>query len=796
MNFAIRQLLKSPGFTIIALITLALGIGANTTAFTVLNRILLVSLPFQEPQRMVQIWVSTPQFQYGAQSPGDYFDEKEHDSLLENFSAYYTNRLASLAEPEMGAIQCTTMPVTAEFLPLLGVKARMGRIFTADDAAHHEQLAIISTAYWIKHYKSDSQILGRTVRIDNKSMAIIGVMPPSLDDQMLFNGRIDFWTLDDIAVNHNYRDGTWYSVAARMKPGVTIQQVQAEMNGIAASMAHDFPKTNAKHGLNVIPYPSNTAGDIGTRIIWLIMALSTGVLMIACFNIANLQLIRTTGRGQEISIRLALGCSRRHLIGLLLKESLLLSIAGGALSLVVAKWSNVYVAKYLDIDMPLNFRVIVFGLSVAVLTGALFGIVPAWLASRTEVNSALKQGGRGGTSGRSRHRFRQSLIVAELAVAIVLLAAAGYFVRGLQRISDRQLGWKPDHLLVGYMGLDHDHYGEEGDTRSFQFSEKFAVELRAIPGVDQVVFSNNSPAWGEAAENFVIEGQPAPLPGQAPFASRERVSPGFFKAYEIPLLEGRDFTSADRGGSTNVAIISASMARKYWPNENPIGKRIGEIDPAKPNWAEVIGVVGDTTAAGDLRPNLDRAAFYKPWAQRSNRFITFTIHCNQDPNTLQESVRKTLAKLDGSVALTEIGTPESIMATNLSGFSLVRRLLLQIGFLGLLLASIGIYGVIANLANERTKEVGIRMALGAQAKDVVSLFLYSGLRLVAIGGVIGLIGSFGLLMFLNKALDIVPGNDPRVVIIVFILLISVALFACWLPAHRASKLTPVVALQP
>jgi len=796
MKFAIRQLLKSPGFTVIALITLALGIGANTTAFTVLNRLLLFPLPFHEPERLVQIWVSTPQSPYNSQSPGDYFEEKEHDSLLENFSAYYTNRLASIAEPDVGAIQCTTMPVTAEFLPLLGLKARMGRIFTADDAAHHQQLALVSTAYWIKHYKSDPAILGRTVRIDNSSKTIIGVMPASLDDQMLFNGQIDFWTLDDIVVNHNFRDGSWYAVAARMKPGVTLQQVQAEMNGIAASMAHDYPKTNAKHGLNVIPYPSNTMGDVGTRIIWLIMALSTGVLMIACFNIANLQLVRTTGRGQEIAVRLALGCSRRQLIGLLLKESLILSLVGGALSLLVAKWSNLYIAKYLDIDMPLNLRVISFGLVIAALTGAIFGIVPAWMASRTDVNSTLKQEGRGGTSGRSRHRFRQTLIVLELAVAIILLAAAGYFVRGLQRISDRQLGWKTDHLLVGYLGLDHDHYGEEGDLRSLQFSEKFETELAALAGVDQVVFSNNSPTWGEAGENFVIEGQPTPLPGQAPTATRERISPGFFKIYGIPLLQGRDFTLADRAGAPNVAIVSASMAQKYWPNENPIGKRIGEIDPAKPNWAEVVGVVGDITPGGDLRPHIDRAGFYKPWAQRTNRFMTFTIHSNQDPNTLQESVRKVLAKLDGSVAITQLGTPESIMTSNLSGFSLVRRLLVQIGFLGLLLASIGIYGVIANLANERTKEIGIRMALGAQSRDVVSLFLYSGLRLAALGGIIGLVCAFGLMNFLNKVLEIVPGNDPWVVIAVFILLIGIALFACWLPAHRASKVTPMAALQP
>ena len=796
MKFAIRQLLKNPGFTIVALLTLALGIGANTTAFTVLNRMLLAPLPFSEPGRMVQIWTSTPQYPYSSQSPGDYFEEKEHDSLLENFTAYYTNHLASLAEAGEGAIQCTTMPVTSEFFPLIGVKTKLGRIFTADDAAHHEQLAIISTAYWIKHYRSARDVLGRTVRIDNKAMTIVGVAPSSLDDQMLFNGSIDFWTLDDIAVNHNYRDGSWYNVAARMKSGVTLQQVQSEMNGIAASMAHDYPKTNAKHGLNVILYPSNTVGDIGTRIIWLIMALATGVLMIACVNIANLQLVRTTGRSQEISVRLALGCSRRQLIGLLLKESLLLSLVGGALSLLVAKWSNVYIAKYLDLDMPLSYRVIGFSLFVAALTGAIFGIVPAWMASRTDVNSALKQGGRGGTSSRSRHRFRQSLIVIELAMAIILLAGAGYFVRGLQRISDRQLGWKPDHLLVGYLGLDHDHYGEEGDPRSVQFSDKFGVELAALPGVDGVVFSNNSPTWGEAAENFVIEGQPMPAPGQAPFANRERVTPGFFRAYGIPLLQGRDFTAADRADATNVVILSSTMAQKFWPNENPIGKRIGEVDPAKPNWAEVVGVVGDITSAGDLRPNIDHSGFYKPWAQRSNRFITFTLHCNQDPNTLMEPVRKVLAKLDGSVAITQIGTPESIMASNLSGFSLVKRLLLQIGFLGLLLASIGIYGVIANLASERTKEVGIRMALGAQSRDVISLFLSSGFRLAALGGVIGLVCAFGLMMFLNKILDIVPGNDPWVVVCVFILLISIAVFACWLPAYRASKITPMTALQP
>jgi predicted permease len=793
---ALRHLFQSPGFTVFALATLALGIGVNTTAFTVLNRLLLQSLPFRDADRLVQVWASNPHQAFMAQSPGDFIDIREHNTSFEGAAAYYPGWGASLAEPGQAPIRCGSTRVSAGFFEMIGVQPQMGRLFTRDEENRSDTLALVSNSFWREHYGADPKILGRLARLDGKTYTIVGVMPPSMDEPTLWNVRPGFWPLDSIDENKSYRAGSWYRVAARLKPGVTLQAAQAEMTALAGKLAHDFPKTNAVRGFKVVPFPRNSMGPTGAQLTWMVMALSGAVLLIACVNLANLQLVRTTRRTQEIGVRLALGCPRSRLIGMLLAESLIVSAAGGALALLVAKWSNAYVAHYFDLDMPLDLRVLAFTFAAALATGAMFGTVPAWMASRTDVVSSLNAGGRGATSGRSRHWLRQALVIVELCLALTLLSGAGFFVTGIHRLTHRELGWSPDNELVGFLELDHDHYGEMKDPRSLAFGERLRPALKAVPGVQAVAFGIDSPAWGLRGSPFRIEGQPAPEQSKETYAGSTSCTPGYLALYGIPIVEGRDFTDADRPGSRSVVIVSESMAKKFWPGESPIGKRLGGTDPAAPNWAEVVGVMKDFSGAEDFYdPTTGRYKFLRPWAQNNNRFIGFHIKTAGDAGAMMEPVRKAFGVLAPDFALSELETVKDVLAGEVSYFTFLRRLLLQISVLGLLLAGIGIYGVVANLTSERTKEIGIRAALGAEPGSIVWLFLGNGIRLALAGAALGLAASLILVHVLSRMLPLFPGSDPKVVAFVTVLLFAIALLACWLPARRTTRVSPMVALR-
>jgi putative ABC transport system permease protein len=798
MTFALRQLFKSPGFTAVALITLALGIGVNTTAFTVLNRLLLQPLPFANSGRLVQIWTTSQQWPQMRHSPGDYFAEKDQSTLFERTGYYYTHSNASVADRGQPPMLLNDEAVDCDFCPTMGVTAALGRSFTAEDQkyeiAAHVQYIMLSNACWRKDFGADPSVVGRTVRLTGFPVTVIGVVSAAFDDPELFGRRIDIWSLEAPDVNRNDHEHAWFFVAGRLKPGVTIEQAQAQLTTIAARLAHDYPKTNAKRGIKVVPFPTDSVGEMGRSMTWMIMGLTLAVLLIAASNLANLQLVRTTGRAKEFAVRVALGAPRSELVRMLLTECLMLALAGGALGLLIAKWANSYLAAYLSVDMPINFRVMGFTLGISAVTGAVFALIPAFFASRSDVNATLKQGGRGVSADRSRHRLRHGLIVAELALTLVLLTGAGYYIRGIQRISQRELGWRPGNVLLGFIELP-DEYGKEGPTKSRDFGIRFRSELLALPGVDQAAITGSSPAWGYGDDAFSIEGQAPPPLGQEPLAYDDVVSPGFIKTYGMRILEGRDFTEADRRDGRPVAIINEAMAEKFWPGESPIGKRIRETDPANQEWAEIVGVTNNIVGGSELRPPLTRFAFYRPYDQRANRSPTFALHSASDPRTLEDRVRHILAGIEPDIAISYMATAEETMTSNLSTFILVRRMLTAIAMLGLLLSAVGIYGVIANLASERTHEVGIRMALGAQTGDVCWLFLGNGVRLALLGAVIGLLGSYGLLRILNTTVSIIPGNDPFVVVGVAALLVLVATLACWLPARRATKVNPIVALR-
>ena len=454
MNFALRQLAKNPGFTITALVTLALGIGVNTTAFTVLNRLMLQSLPFRDSSTLVQLWSMTLRDGREWITPADYFDLRDQNTVFTDVAAFDQNR-ASYAEPGKAPIQVGSVNMTANCFSVLGVRPKLGRTPTEDESKRLAYVCLTSDWFWRQYLNADPNVVGRTVRVSGRTVTIIGVMPPSLDDPALFGGRPAFFGLDPVTHSRTVRSGWGYKVAARMKSGISIGQAQADLNVVAKRLAHDYPVTNKGREFTAVPFPTNQLGEAGARFTWMTVALSGLVLLIACINLANLQIVRAARRSQEVAIRLALGCPQRRLVSMFLAESIVIALLGGALGILVAVWSNAFVSGYLSIDMPLNMRVIFFTIFISFITALLFGAGPAWLAIRTNVSANLKSGGRGSTTDRARHWLRQGLVLVQLTMALTLLAGAGFFISGIYRLTHRVLGWNGTNEIIGYLETDN-----------------------------------------------------------------------------------------------------------------------------------------------------------------------------------------------------------------------------------------------------------------------------------------------------------------------------------------------------
>jgi predicted permease len=798
MRHAFRQLAKNPGFTVIALVTLALGIGVNTTAFTVLNRLMLQSLPFRDPSSLVQVWSVADHRDRLGTAPADYFDFVEENTVFDGIAAYQPYQSMSYAETGKPPVQVGAIYMTANFFSVLGVQPQLGRLPTKEESDKSAFVCLISDAFWHQHFNGDPNVLGRTVRVNSRPSTVIGVMPPTLDDPALFSGRPGFFYLDPVTHSRTVRKVGWYTTVARLKAGVTLEQAQAGMTVIAERLAKQYVDTNKERSVQVIPYPTNQLGDEGAKLTWMTLALSCLVLLIACINLANLQIVRTTRRSQEIAIRLSLGCPRWRLIAMLLLESIILAVAGGGLGIAVAAWSNAYVAHFFEMDMPVNLRVVAFTFLVSLVTAVLFGTFPAWLYSRADVGGALKSGGRGSTSDRSRHWLRQGLVVVELAMALTLLAGAGFFVNGIYRLTHRDLGWDATHEIIGIIALDQDHYsGDKNREKVVAFGQEALRALRAIPGVQAVALSGGSPSWGNRMEPYVVEGRPPPNKPEDQIAGYFTASQGWFDVFGMHLIEGRQFTEADGLGSPPVVIVDESMARKLWPGESAIGKRIAIPYEDPRVWSEVVGVMRDFKGGAEFyNTSINGLRFIRPWAQDlGNNNITVAVRTSGPPGPLKESVRKAIGLLVPDLALNYLATIDEDTASTYSYFTFLRRILVQIAVLGLLLSAIGIYGVVANLAAERTKEIGIRMALGAQPEGILWLFVRNGLVLACSGAAIGLVASYFLIVTLGRILPALSGMNPWLVVGAAAGLVLVAVVACWLPARKTTRISPTIALR-
>ena len=803
LKFVLRSLRKSPGFTGIALLTLALGIGVNTAMFGLVNALLLRPAPYPDAERLVAVFRTGPQSKSWPLSEPDLRDERAQVKSLKSLAAFQWWSF-SLAEPGQPAEQLQGLFASAALFSTLGVQPSLGRSFTVEEEADgRDRVVVLTDSFWRARYGADPAIVGRTIRVDGINLTVIGVMPASFAYPLLW-GKLDAIRPLVIAADWQRNRAThWLRAIARLKPDVPLAEAQAEMSTIAARLEKQYPDTNAGTGLRLVPLHESTMDDTGRNVTWLILALAGFVFLIACANLANLQLARGAARAREFAIRAALGASRATLIAQFLLESIVLSLAGGVLGVLIASWSNDLLGQQLDISggetiaIPLDWKVLGFAFATSVLASLLAGTLPAWLSSRADVNAALKQQSRGTTGDRSRHRFRHAVIAAEIAFALVLLTGATFFIRGLQRYSARDPGWKTNGLITGTLtlpdSLANDRYFNVETRRNFY--DRLLQRVSALPGVEQVSLSSALPVHSyNSSRNIAIEGRADPAPGREPLADHVFVTSDFFATLGFRIVEGKTFPSSLSPGSPRTAVINEAMARQFWPNESAIGKRFGAPDPKKRDWVEVVGVVRDVGFVANLGVPDTRLQVYRPLAQEAWGYLSLAVR-SENPEALAGPLRRAVAELDADLPIADLRTVTQAVDNEQHNFHVANQLLAGFAFLGLVLAAIGLYGVISNMVVQRTSEFGIRVALGASGAQIRSLVLGQSVRLAAYGTGAGLIGSFAVAKLLSAALPGLPGNDYVALVFNIVLLFAVSVLACWLPARRATKVDPIIALR-
>lgn len=797
VRFGVRMLLKHKSFTAVAIITLMLGIGANTAMFSVLNTFLFRSLPYPESSKLVRVFRTSPHSQSWPHSNANFIDQHDQNTVFERMAAY-TGVSRSLVEPGQMAERLSGIAGTSDFFPLLGVAAAQGRTFAPEEyEPGADNVIVLSDRFWTRRFGGDPSIVGRTVQLDGKTVKIVGVMPPGFEHPILW-GPIDFWQpLAFTAEQKKSRDTNYLSAFARLKPGVSIEQAEQSMVTLAGNIGK-ANSTNVGESIRLEPLQRSMSDEIGRKVMWFTFGLAGFVLLIACANLANLQLVRTASRSRELAVRAALGASRMRLMRQSLTESLVVALIGGVLGLVVAQASVMFISKYLFADLPganiaLDLKVFGFALLCSLLTGVLFGTVPALFSSRTDINHALRESSRGSTASRSQNRLRHVLIIGEVAFAMILLSAAGLFLRGLQKFMNSDPGWHPDGLVTAQVTLRGERYAK--DPQVVSFLTELENRLKALPDVQHVAIGSSQPVFGfNSSSSFVVEGQPEPSPDQYPEMFYEPASNDYFETYGARLLRGRYFNNSDTADRPKVVIVNETMARHYWPNENPVGKRISNPGPKK-DWYEVVGVVNDMAFPGDLGEPYTHYQAFLPLPQSAPTYLTIALRTGSTPEALGTSLKKVLAELDPGVPVYRVRTARNAIDQGIGSISLLGNLLGAFGALGLILAAVGIYGVISYTVVQRTSEFGIRMTLGAQRRDVLLLLLRKAAFLIAVGLLFGAAGSYAVGKVLIALIPSLPSRDPIAVVIMGAILVGVALLACYIPARGATKVDPLVALR-
>jgi len=793
LRYSCRALLRNPGFAAVSVLALALGIGANSAIFTVVNSVLLQPLPFNHSDQLVRVRernlkAGFPQFSL---SPGNYLDFRDHNHTFSGIAAFGGQglNLSGGAEPE----RLRGASVTVDFFDVLGRKPSLGRTFSGEEGQlgqHH--VAILSYGLWQRRFAGSPAALGQTLKLNEELYTVIGVMPADFQ----FPERSDIWTpLTMNLQNWQQRGGHYLGGIGRLKPGSSLAAAQADLNAIAALADQQFPASNSGWDTTLKSLQESVVGEIRPAMLTLTAAVGF-VLLIACVNVANLLLSRSTARRQEIGIRSSLGAGRGRLIRQLLTESLLLAALGAVLGLALA-WVGTRLLVNLDpnilpraSEIALDARALGFTAAIAVLTGILFGLAPAVHMAKTDLHSALREGSRGNALGFRRNRLRSVLVVGEVALALVLLSGAGLLMRSFYRLQSMDPGFDPHGMLTFRTNLPSAKY--KGDEPQAAFYRRALERIRALPGVSAAGAAQIFPLAGDDyILSFEQIGKPPVPVGNEPSAAYYVATPGYFAALRIPIKSGRDFTAHDDAGAPPVAIISESMAHQFYPKENPLGQRIQMGNRSKP--AEIVGIVGDVRDQEMESKGLP--AVYEPAAQIPFNGMYFGVRTEGDPAALISGVRAAIRELDPELPIDAIGTVDSLVANSLSQRRFSMLLMAVFAGLALVLAMVGIYGVISYSVAQATREIGIRVALGARRADVLRMvFGYAGI-LMSAGLAIGVSAAVGAGRLLQSQLFEVRPADPTTYAVVAFALLATGLLACAVPAVRAMRVDPLVALR-
>ena len=795
IRYAIRSLVRNPAFTAIAIITLSLGIGANTAIFSVVNAILLRPLPHADAERIVWLWDTIPQLPTAPTSLPEFLDWKEQNRSFEHIAAFLTGSM--FVDAGEGTEDVPVGIVTPGLFSLFRVNPIIGRTFTDEETLPGRfRVVVLSHSMWQNRLASDPNVSGRTIQLNGRPYTIIGVMPAGFS----FPDRATLWrplAIDPAALD---RGPHYLNVVGRLKADVTLAQAQADMSALAARLSQQHPEKTSGHGVKIVSLTSVVVGDIGRALLVLLGAVGF-VLLIACANLANLMLARIGGRGREIAVRTALGASRLRIVRQLLTESLLLAVAGGGLGLLLAIWAVRWLVSLSPDTIPrlneinVDPRVAGFTLLISVATGVLFGLVPALQVSKPNITDALKESGRT-TGGVAKHRFRSALVVSEVALSLVLLVGAGLLIRSFAKLNHVDPGFNPEQVLTMGVSLLPNKYPEEEQVATFysQLLERSAT----VPGVISVSATSGLPVSGaNTTDNFTIEGRPPIAKEAEPLTEYWVVTPRYFQSMGIPLLAGRDFSETDTKKSPNVVVINNEFRRLHFGSENPLGHRL-KLQGQERDPLQIVGVVGDSrNMALDEQP---RAAAYVPFLQdplskEYARSMTIVARTKSDPGATAGSLRAEVTSMDKTVPVYAVKPMTEYLRDSLSRRRFSMILLSAFSGLALVLAAVGIYGVISYSVIQRTHEMGVRMALGAKRRDVLKLVLRRAMIMVLAGVAIGLVTSWALTRLIKSLLFNVSVTDPLTFAGIGVLIILMALLACLIPAWRATKVDPLVALR-
>ncbi len=802
VRYAIRMCLRTPGFTAVAVVALALGIGANTAIFTIVNAVLIERLPYRDPGTLVVVWetnVRRPN-RPNVIAPANFLRWRDSADAFERMAAFFdvTNNLTGSGDPEELVVQA----VTPDFFPTLGVAPLLGRTFVADEGSRgHDGFAVLSYELWQRRFGGDAAILGHVIQLSGDAATVIGVMPPDtrifLKGGSLVGKPADLWLPFAFTEAHRQPRGRYMTAIARLKPGVSLAAAQSQMSTIASTLTREWPAFDTGWGVRLAPLHQELAGELRGALLVLSGAVAF-VLLIACANVANLLLARGAVRSREIAIRTALGAPRRRLIRQLLTESVVLGVTGGAAGLLVAQWGLDFLRAVSPVDLTmlghvrLSYPVLAFTAAVSIATAIICGFAPAFEGSRADVHESLKDGARQvGASARNR-RLRHAFVVSEIALAVVLLVGAGLMLHTFSAMRGIDPGFTAHNVLTVRVALPGSKYPEP--AQRVRFFQDAVSRISGVPGVQAAGEVSVLPLAGlGSATGFTIVGEPPPAVGQGPVVDVRMCDNGYFKTMNVPLLHGRLFTDREMHEQSNVVIINATMARQHFGNTDPIGRQVNVqmSDPVIPT--TIVGVVGDARYADLITP--PRAMVYWPHPQLVFNAMTFAVRTAGDPLELAPAVVHAIQSVDKDQPVSDVKSMDQWLAKSLAQTRFSSTLLLVFAGVALLLAAIGIYGVMSYAVSQRTSEIGIRLALGADERDILRLIVGNGLRLAVMGLVIGVVLALALSRTLTAQLYQTSGADPATFASVVAVLGAVAMLASYLPARRASHIAPVEALR-